>query len=135
MGYEMELFKETSADIRHYSSLRFQILAAFLVFQGVLMTIAFRDVFRTPLFWLPMSAGIFISVLYAILEWRINRGLERLVRRSNALEDLLQMPKREPLTRIDELLRKWYVSIALWGLFAGAIAIWIGAEVLSARAS
>jgi hypothetical protein len=125
---KLEAYKQICENLRHYGNLRFNILTAFTVLSGALFTIALGPG-RTsrPAFLYPCAGGIIIAVVFGLLEWRINRGLEGFADAGELWEKELKIHHHKgPLLR-RSCFSKMLMPLMMVSIYIGAIVMWAAA--------
>lgn len=129
----LEAYRQAFENIRHYSSLRFSLLTAFVVISSGLFTIALQAKELTLQFFFPFIAGLVIAVAFGINELRINKILEFSADRAVELAGYLEIKTDTRPPR--NAFWKWCTPVLVLTIYAGSILMWIGALIVIARGS
>ncbi len=112
----LEAYKQANEDHRHYGRLRWMQLTAFIALSVSLFAFAFNSqIFTGPGFYMALLGGIVLSFLFGIIEWRINRALERYVVEIRDIEDMLRLVswrRSDNLTGWRKSLDEWVRNVA-----------------------
>ena len=118
----LEEYKDASANMRHYSNLRFAQLTIFVAVTGGLIAILIKDkgIGEAPAKLMIKVMGIFMVFVFWIMEERIIRYWETHRRRAEELEDQLRYLQYK--TRPKGKLIRGRTAARL--LFGGIIIFW-----------
>lgn len=124
---DLEAYRQAFQSLRHYSSLRFTLLTAYIVISGALLTLAVPAKRGTLQFILAFAAGDLIAVSFGLTELRIDQILTFYAQKIRHLGDLLDMsdkaseiPARSGLYRSTHLLTLliYFGSVLMWIIVA-----------------
>ena len=121
---DLEAYKQAFESLRHYGSLRFTLLTAYIVISGALFTLALPVKGWSLQFIFPFAAGLVIATAFGLTEWRINQILTFHANKINELGKLLEMsPEGAAIPPRSAIY--WSTQVLMLIVYLGSIVMWL----------
>ena len=127
----LEAYKASFEMMRHYSNLRFTVLAAFVGISTVLFTLAIKSVStgspgQPDLFpvKISMTAGIWIAIIFAFAEWRIGELFEFYSASAASLGEELKLKEAFYGRPSCACFWRWFITSLFLSIYLGSIELW-----------
>ena len=119
-GEMSQEYSDVSANMRHYSELRFKRITVFLVATGALLGAQELQLGTSESSWAFSAVGLFVTISFWIMAVRAAHYYWNFRERAVKLEDKLNY------SQYKNLPKRWKItSIAVHLLFAGFMVMWI----------
>ena len=127
----LEAYRQAFQTVRHFSQLRFAVLAVFVTLTTGLVAITSGRgpaVANTPVV-IPSISGILIAVVFGISEWRMNEIMEFYAAKIAALGTILELsPEAASLPPKSSFWRRSDPTLTLL-IYAAAVFVWIASLI------
>jgi hypothetical protein len=122
---ELEAYRQASDDLRHYSSLRFTVLGAFVAISGGLFTLSVERIEDSHAFSAITMFNIVVAFVFAVFEWRINAIAEFYAKKIDILAEQLKMSQAACDAPSQSALGRWLAPLLMFLIYGGSVGMWL----------
>jgi Zn-dependent protease with chaperone function len=123
--YELEAYSQANEDLRHFSTLRFSVLGAFVAISGGLFVFAVEKLKGTGDFSAIALFAVAIAVAFMVFELRINAIAEFYASKVDGLAEELGMSAKACSAPRKSFLGAWLAPFVMLVSYGGSVAMWL----------